>query len=136
MEISKDLKDGIELARDILDKQVVDCDETKMGRVDGLVLELREGRPPRVDSIEMGGVVLARRIHPRLARFVDGWRRRFGIRKTAVYRVPWSAVEEITSYHITLDVAALDTPAFDWEHWLQDHVIAHIPAAAKGGAEE
>jgi sporulation protein YlmC with PRC-barrel domain len=136
MKALKDLTDDLELARDVLDKQVVDRDETKMGRVDGLTLELRDGQPPRVDSIEMGGVVLAARLHPRLARWVDGWRRRFKVRKTAVYRVPWSAVEEITEYHIKLDVAACDTPAFDWENWLQDHVIAHIPAAAKGGAEE
>jgi hypothetical protein len=136
MKALKDLTDDLELARDVLDKQVVDRDEIKMGRIDGLVLELRDGRPPRIDSIEMGGVVLAARIHPRLARWVDGWRRHFGIRKTAVYRVPWSAVQEITSYHIKLDVAACDTPTFDWERWLQDHIIAHIPAAAKGGAEE
>ena len=50
--------------------------------------------------------------------------------------MPWSAVRKITSYHIEIDVAACDTPTFEWENWLQDHVIAHIPAAAKGGAEE
>lgn len=136
MKALKDLTDDLELARDVLDKQVVDRDEIKMGRVDGLVLELRDGKPPRIDSIEMGGVVLAERIHPRLARWVDGWRRRLKVRKTAVYRVPWSAVQEITPYHIKVDVAALETPAFDWERWLRDHVIAHIPAAAKGGAQE
>jgi hypothetical protein len=128
--------DDLELGRDVLDKQVVDREEIKMGRVDGLLLELREGKPPRIEAIEMGGVVLAARIHPWLARFVDGWRRRFGIRKTAVYKVPWSAVEDLTDYHIKIDVAAGDTPNFAWEHWLQDHVICHIPAAAKGGNEE
>ncbi|HEY0557960.1 MAG TPA: hypothetical protein VGG20_27165 [Thermoanaerobaculia bacterium] len=130
------LTDELELGRDVLDKQVVDREEIKMGRVDGLLLELREGKPPRIEAIEMGGVVLAARIHPWLARFVDGWRRRFGIRKTAVYKVPWSAVEDLNEYHIKIDAAAGDTPNFAWEHWLQDHVIAHIPAAAKGGNEE
>lgn len=132
--------DGLELARDILDNQVVDREETKMGRVDGLVLELREGQPPRVDHIEMGGVVLARRLSPRLERWVDGWRRRFGVRKVARYKVPWSAVLELNSYHLKLDVAALDTPNFDWERWLRDHVIEHIPRPLKGkedkGGEE
>jgi hypothetical protein len=124
--------DDLELARDILDKQVVDHKETKMGRVDGLVLELREGLPPRIDHIEMGGVVLARRLSPRLERWVDGWRRRFGVRKVARYKAPWSAVLELTSYHLKLNVAALDTPNFDWERWLRDHVIAHIPRPLKG----
>src|ERR1700712_3843560 len=96
--------DDLELGRDVLDKQVVDREEIKMGRVDGLILEIRDGQPPRIEAMGMGGVVLAARIHPRLARWVDGWRRRFGIRKTAVYRVPWSAVLEITSYDIKIDV--------------------------------
>ena len=63
-----DLSDDLELGRDVLDKQVVDRDGIKMGRVDGLVLEVREGHAPRIEAIEMGGVVLAARIHPRLAR--------------------------------------------------------------------
>jgi sporulation protein YlmC with PRC-barrel domain len=132
----KELSDDLELGRDVLDKQVVDRDGIKMGRVDGLVLELREGKPPRIEAIEMGGVVLAARIHPRLARWVDGWRRRFKVRRTAVYRAPWSSVLEITEQAIKLDVAAAETPNFAWERWLQEHVIAHIPAAAKGGQEE
>jgi len=137
MKALKDLSgDDLELARDVLDKQVVDREETKMGRVDGLVLELREGRPPRVDHIEMGAVVLARRLSPRLERWVDGWRRRFGVRKVARYKVPWSAVQEMTSYHLKLDVAALDTPTFDWERWLRDHVIAHIPRPLKSKGED
>jgi hypothetical protein len=132
----KGMPDDLELARDILDQQVVDREETKMGRVDGLVLELREGRPPRIDHIEMGAVVLARRLSPRLERWVDGWHRRFGVRKVARYKVSWSDVLELTSYHLKLDVAALDTPTFDWERWLRDHVIEHIPKPLKGSGDE
>jgi sporulation protein YlmC with PRC-barrel domain len=131
-----DQSDDLELGRDILDKQVVDRDGIKMGRVDGLVLEVREDHAPRIEAIEMGGVVLAARIHPRLARWVDGWRKRFKVRKTAIYRVPWSAVLEINAHEIRIDAAAGDTPNFAWERWLQKHVIAHIPAAAKGGNQE
>ena len=130
-----EIPDDLELARDVLDKQVVDREETKMGRVDGLVLELREGKPPRIDHLEMGGVVLARRLSPRLERWVDWWRRRFGVRKVARYKAPWPAVLELTSYHLKLDVAALDTPTFDWERWLRDHVIEHIPKPLKGNGE-
>jgi sporulation protein YlmC with PRC-barrel domain len=133
-ERKKEMSDDLELARDILDKQVVDREETKMGRVDGLVLELREGQPPRVDHIEMGSSVLARRLHPRIERWVDALRRRIGVQKTGRYRVPWSEVQEITSYHIRLDVEAVDTPTFTWERWLRDHVIDHIPRPLKGKA--
>lgn len=117
----------LDLARDVLDKQVEDRDETKMGRVDGLVLELRDGQPPRIDTLEMGFVVLARRLHPRIESWVERLRRRFPVRKTARYRVPWPAVKDVTPFCVQLDVKALDTPAFDWERWLRDHVVAHVP---------
>ncbi|HTG36884.1 MAG TPA: hypothetical protein VLB76_28535 [Thermoanaerobaculia bacterium] len=132
--MKKKLPDELELARDLLDKQVVDRDETKMGRVDGLVLELREGKPPRVDHLEMGSAVLARCIHPRVESWVDALRRRIGVQKTGRYRVPWAAVQEIVPYQVKLDVKAAETPAFAWEHWLRDHVIAHIPRGLKGKA--
>jgi sporulation protein YlmC with PRC-barrel domain len=131
---TKKLPDELELARDLLDKQVVDRDETKMGRVDGLVLELREGKPPRIDHLEMGSAVLARRIHPRFEHWVNALRRRIGVQKTGRYRVPWAAVQEIVPYHVKLDIKADETPAFAWEHWLRDHVIAHIPRGLKGKA--
>jgi len=121
----------LDLARDVLDNQVVDQEETKMGRVDGLVLELREDQPPRVDSIEMGFVVLARRVHPRLESWLEWFRRRFSVRKTAVYRVPWSKVKDIKPYQIQIDVAALETPTFDWEKWLRDQIVAKLPDSAK-----
>ena len=122
--------------RDILDQQVMDRDENEMGKVDGLQLEIREGKAPRIHSIEMGGVTLARRLHPRLAAWANAWRRRFNVRKVEVYSVPWSAVLEVNERCVKLDVEALETPALDWERWLREHVIAHIPAAAKGNAEE
>ncbi|HEX9942547.1 MAG TPA: hypothetical protein VGG03_11050 [Thermoanaerobaculia bacterium] len=117
----------LDLARDVLDKQVVDQDETKMGRVDGLVFEVRGNEPPRIDSIEMGFVVLARRIHPRVESWVERLRRRFSVRKTARYRVPWEKVKDVNPYHIQLAVKAAETPAFDWEKWLRDHVVAKVP---------
>jgi sporulation protein YlmC with PRC-barrel domain len=108
----KELPKEMELARDLLDKQVVDREETKMGRVDGLVL--------------------GRRLHPRIERWVDALRRRIGVQKTGRFRVPWSAVQEITSYHVKLDLDALKTPMFAWEQWLRDHVIDHLPRPLKG----
>lgn len=121
----------LDLARDVLDKQLVDREETRMGRVDGLVLELRDGEPPRVDSLEMGFVVLARRVHPRVEGWIEKLRRRFGVRKTARYRVAWTKVLDIHPHQIQLDVAALETPAFDWERWLRDRIVAKLPKSDK-----
>ncbi|HEX4966286.1 MAG TPA: hypothetical protein VF173_36090 [Thermoanaerobaculia bacterium] len=121
----------MDLCRDVLDKQVVDREETKMGRVDGILLELREDAPPRVAALDMGFVVLARRLHPRLEKWTMALHRRFSVRKAARYRVPWSKVTEVTPFCVQLDVAAFATPAFAWERWLRDHVISRLPGAVK-----
>jgi hypothetical protein len=119
----------LDLARDVLDKQVVDREETQMGRVDGLVLELRGDQPPRVESIELGFVVLARRIHPRAERWAERLHRRLGVRKTARYRVPWEKVKDVNPHFVQVDVKLEETPAFDWERWLRNHVVAKIPGS-------
>jgi sporulation protein YlmC with PRC-barrel domain len=116
----------MDLVRDVLDKQLVDREGTPLGRADGVVLELRADGPPRVDSFELGAVVLARRLHPRLEKWVQ-WLRRFSVRKTARYRIPWEKVQEIHQQHIQIDVRAIDTPAFDWERWLRRKVVRHLP---------
>src|SRR2546421_630959 len=58
---------NMDLVRDILDAQLVDQNGRNIGRVDGIVLELRRHRPPRFAAMEIGALTLARRIHPRLA---------------------------------------------------------------------
>ena len=120
----------LDLARDVLDKQAVDRDGTKMGRVDGLILELRGDQPPRVDTIEMGFSVLARRMGPRVESWLEKLRR-FSIRKTARQRVAWEKVMEVEPHHIQLDLNAFDTPAFAWERWLRDHFVAKAEAKPK-----
>jgi hypothetical protein len=115
----------LDLTRDVLDKQLVDRDETKMGRVDSVVLELRGDQPPRIVAIEMGFVVLARRVGPRVERWVEKLRR-FSVRKTARQRIAWEKVKEVKPYQIELDVKASETPAFDWERWLRDHFVAKV----------
>jgi sporulation protein YlmC with PRC-barrel domain len=118
----------LDLARDVLDMQLVDRDGTKMGRVDSLILELRGDQPPRVAAIEMGFVVLGRRIGPRVERWVEKLRR-FSVRKTARQRVAWEKVIEVKTYQIEIDVTARETPAFDWERWFRDHIVAKVEGA-------
>jgi hypothetical protein len=119
----------MDLVRDILDKQLVDADETKMGRVDGVVLVVDGNQQPRIDHFELGFAVLARRVHPRLQNWLQAVRKRWSVRRTAVQIVPWSAVVTITTDEIKLDLKALDTPAFDWERWLREHVMKKLPGS-------
>jgi hypothetical protein len=123
---------SFDLVRDVLDKQLVDREETEMGRVDGIVIELRDGAPPRVDHLELGFAVLASRLHPRLEEWLNALRKRWSVRRSGRYHVPWERVREVAEHHITLDVAVEETPAFDWERWLRRNVVQKIP----GGAEE
>ena len=117
----------LDLLRDVLDKQVVDRDETKMGRVDGIVLELRDGEPPRVAALEMGFVTLARRLHPRAEAWLEALRKRFSVRRTARFRPAWEKVLDVTTEHVQLDVDLEKTPVIDWERWLRVHVVAKVP---------
>jgi hypothetical protein len=121
----------MDLVRDVLDKQLIDRDDTKMGRVDGIVLIIDDNGPPRVDHLELGFAVLARRIHPRVEAWLQALRRRWSVRRSARQLVPWSVVSEVTPHHIKLDLQALETPAFDWERWFRDHLVRKIPGSGK-----
>ena len=119
----------MELVRDILDKQVVDRHETKMGKVDGIVAELREGAPPRIAFIEIGSVALARRLGPRLGRLVSRLSARLGGEAhREPYRIEWHRLRDI-GVDIELDLEVHETTIFDWQDWLRDHVVGKIPGA-------
>jgi len=117
------------LARDILDKQLVDKNQVKMGKVDGLVLTLQRGRPPVVSSIEIGGITLARRVGRRTERLIRLLKRRWGSpRSQQPYRVPWRQVQDIgVNIELALDVR--ETTVGDWQNWLRDKVIKRIPGS-------
>src|SRR5260370_10029407 len=119
----------LDLARDVLDKQLVDSDDTAMGRVDGIVLAIGDGAP-RIDHFELGFSVLARRVHPRVEQWLQVLRR-WSPRRTARQIVPWSAVQEINSHDVPLDLKAIDTPAFDWERWLRKRIVSKLPGCGE-----
>jgi sporulation protein YlmC with PRC-barrel domain len=114
----------MELGRTVLDQEVLDRNDHAMGKVDGLVLELRPGAPARVTHIVVGGTTLLWRIHPGLARWVE--HRLGGEGRPA--RIPWSRVLRI-GIDVKVDVDAERSPALHWERWVRDHLIGRIPGA-------
>ena len=116
--------------RDLLDAQLVDKEDQHLGRVDGIVALVEDGAPPRVLHFEVGFVSLARRIHPRFERLVEAMHRRWSVRRVTRYQIPWSAVIDVDTHRVQVDVRAEETPAFDWERWLRRHVIGRIPGAS------
>ena len=118
----------IDLVRDLLDKQIVDAEGTRMGRVDGVVLAIDGDGQPRVDHLELGFSVLARRIHPRLEQWLQALRERWSVRRSARQIVPWSKVTALDPHHLQAGVKAIDTPAFDWERAARK-LVKKIPGA-------
>ncbi|HEU4565692.1 MAG TPA: hypothetical protein VFS05_13620 [Gemmatimonadaceae bacterium] len=116
------------LGRDLLDRLLVDEDDDPMGMVDGVVIELREGRQPRVTWIEVGGTTPARRLPWPLRPILTAMARRWGVGCGAPYRIPWSAVRDVHR-EITVAREADETPARAWEERIAERVIGRIPGA-------
>ncbi|HEY3012212.1 MAG TPA: hypothetical protein VGJ36_05665 [Gemmatimonadales bacterium] len=118
----------MELGHAVLDQQVRDRKGELMGKVDGIVLELRGSKAPRVARLVIGGGTAARRIHPRFADWLLGWRRRWGPKDDQPVEIPWSQVLKI-GIDVKVDLDAERTSAWAWEAWVRDHIIGRIPGA-------
>jgi len=114
----------MELARNLLDQQVVDTRDHHMGKVDGVLLEVRDGAPARVAYLVIGGTTLLWRIHAGLARWAE---RRLGGQGHST-RIPWKRVVKI-GVDVKVDIEAARSPALHWEHWVRDHIIRRIPGS-------
>lgn len=116
----------MDLVRDVLDSRLLDRNRCRMGRVDGLVLEVRPGQAPVVRFIEVGTATLAARMPALIGRVMRGCARRWGLQRSEAYRIPWARVFAVDR-DIHLDLDAEETPAGASERWVRDRIIAHLP---------
>ena len=114
------------LVRDVLDNQMLDRRGDRMGKVDGVVLEVSGESPPRVVYLEAGAPTLARRLGPRLGRWVSRLAHRWGGAHPESYRIPWTKVREV-SLDVRVDVEAEETRVNVVEDWLRTRVVEHVP---------
>ena len=115
------------LVRDVLDKQVVDTEQHRVGKVDGIVLTLSDDDAPKVAFIEMGSLTLSRRLGRRPYRWMLWVHRAAGVEGAAsVFRVPWSSVRDV-GVDIEVDVDRRETPLERCQDWLRRNVINRIP---------
>jgi hypothetical protein len=120
---------GLRLVHDVLDAQLIDRTCNKVGRADALVLELRDGRPPRVAAILVGGPVRAERIGRPMV-WIDRLLRAIGrVRREGVSRIPFDAMRVIGDT-ITVDVDGASLESAHVERWLAEHIVCRIPGAA------
>lgn len=117
----------MDLVRDCLDKQIDDQNKRRMGRVDGLILEVEQGQQPRVAYVEIGVTTLMNRLSKRLGRASRWLMQRFDIDPDP-YRIPWGKIR-VGLNKVDADVDAEKTPALEWELWLRKKVIGRIPGA-------
>ena len=119
---------AVHLAHDILDAQLVDRVQEKVGRVDALLLEIEAGRPPRVATIVIGGAARAERVGRWFVAIRRAWRAMFGHREEHVSRIPFDKVRRIGDT-IELDVEERSLDSEHLERWLKEHVVCRIPGA-------
>ena len=105
------------LIRDVLDNQLVDRNSVKIGKADGIIVEIEDSGSPRVLYIETGLPAKARRIHPALGKFVARW--------ASSYRIPWSRVRNV-GIDIDVDLDAERTPLLKVEDRLRD-ILTKLP---------
>jgi hypothetical protein len=119
---------GLRLVHDVLDSQLIDRHKHKIGRVDALTLELRDGRPPRVATILVGGPVRARRVGRWAVWLSRALRRVGGIRRPGIDHIPFRTMRCLGDT-IELDVDCHDLESQHVEDWLADHLICRIPGS-------
>ena len=118
----------IRLIAEILDTQVVDANGENAGRVDGMILEVRDGAPPRVVAIEVSPITLLARFSRRLATWYAKRDARLGHGRGTPYRIPWERVQR-SKLSIAIDRAVDDTPINAFEDWLRAKIVDRIPGS-------
>ena len=110
------------LVRDLLDKQLVDKSDHRIGKIDGLVVELKRGEQPEVVALELGRGVVSDRL---IASLVP----RKGRRRSRSFRIHWWDVVEV-DVSVKVDVDRSQVPVERWQQWLRDNVLSHIPGGS------
>ncbi len=119
---------ALHLSHDVIDSQLVDRHKEKIGRVDELLLELEEGKPPRVATIVIGGRARARRVGGWMVALHRAVHALLQHRDEHVSRIPFASVRCIADT-IELDVEGSELPSMHVERWLAKHVVCRIPGA-------
>jgi sporulation protein YlmC with PRC-barrel domain len=114
----------MQLAREVLDKEIVDCDGFKAGKVDDLLLAVHAGEPPIVRAIVTQHGAVARQFGGTITR-VSGWLRRriLGFEPdVAPVEIPWERVRRIdVTVHVDLDRhhdGLMRSEQAVWDRWI------------------
>ena len=127
--------DPLPLVRDVLDKQIYDANNEKVGKVDGIVLQLRKDRAPRVLALESDMPTAWRRVSRRVGDAIERFQRWVDPGLAAPTRI---RVEHLlrAGIDVQVDIDATKTTAFVWDTWLCEHIVGKLPGGRSGGSKE
>ncbi|HZP47771.1 MAG TPA: hypothetical protein VFB07_04520 [Vicinamibacterales bacterium] len=119
----------MDLVRDVLDVRLVDRNGQGLGRVDSIVLRLRDNGPPQFVAMEVGLTAAARRL-PKPIEFLARWLARTLRPRLQTVRYGPTLFRDI-GVDIELDVSAADDPRLlRFEKWLSRHVVSRMPGGS------
>src|SRR4051794_12804936 len=119
---------NIHLVRDCLDKQAIDENGRKMGRVDGVIIDISGPGRPRVISIEIGAGTLARRLPWPFSTLLGAIARKLSAPREAGLSIPWNKVK-VQRNEMIAQIDSDQSPVRELEHWVRDTIITRIPGA-------
>lgn len=120
-----------DLRRDVLDQLLKDRKHREFGRVDGVIVYLRQDRPPRLGEIELGMFTVLRRVNRRFAAWVERVASRVSPVRLDSVRLPFKDIR-FTGLDIEMPVdAETDDRLLRAEKWLRGHLIKRLPGAGK-----
>jgi hypothetical protein len=122
----------MDLARDLLDVQLIDPRQRPIGRVDGILLDVRPGQPPSLAALEVGALTVLRRIHRPLARWVHGIVLRW---LGASWRPVRIRLEHWGRVGVDIEIAVgerAERRLLRLEHWLGTRIVQRLPGGTKG----
>jgi sporulation protein YlmC with PRC-barrel domain len=120
----------LDLALNLLDRQIVDKDGQPAGNVDDLELEWPAGGigSPFISALLAGPGALSARLGGRLGRWISSVHTRLNQGNPHPARISMSVVKRIAA-KVEVTVAASDLPTWSLQEWTRDKIILKIPGA-------
>lgn len=113
---------------DLLDRQILDCNDEPVGKVDDVELTDPKEGPPRVTALLLGPEAYGRRLGGRLGLWIASTAVRLGGTGEPI-RIPMEMVDEVgVSIKLKVPLDAVDR-AERLDLWLRNNLIGRIPGA-------
>jgi hypothetical protein len=118
------------LVAEVLDNQLLDSTGRDAGKVDGVIIELRADRPPKLTYYRSGSNHPSRPLQPAAGTMVRAHRcpLRRGTRPAHPHTVD---AGEAGGSDPRARLQGESTPIFAVENWLSKHIVARIPGGRR-----